>query len=696
MSRPPPPVSAPALSQALAEALTLHRAGRLAEAEGLYRAIRKAAPDHPDATYNAALLLGQTGRLGEAVALLRRLVRLHPDFAAAIAALGVFLKDSGQMADAVAALERARDLRPDHAPTWVNLGNALTAAARTDEAVAAYTAALALAPDLPPARLALATLRTAAGDTAAARAVLRQQVALHPTDADGWRRLGLAWAEDHHRADAARAYARAIALSPESEAARHDQRRNSLPMLPDSVADADAALLAYDRELADLAARCAGATADQRAAMAAHIDSPETFLLAYRAEDVTGLMRRHGDLMAGVLGGDAPAKSTAKAGGRAGGSARRGGRIRLVIASQFIRQRHPVWKGLIAGWVAGLDRRRFEVIALPTAPDDSADAQVARRAFDRVLTAAPSTAHPSERDLIRAIGAAAPDILLHPDGPLSPVGHRLSARRLAPVQAATWGHPLTTGLPTLDVFLSADALEPDDAQDHYRERLIRIAGLGSAYRPDTDGIPPFDRAALAERTGGAVGITRIACVQSLYKYLPQHDELFPRIAAGAGPCQFLFFADPAPALTAVFQTRLATAFAAHGLDWRAFCCFLPRTTPEGFYRVVGACDLYLDPPGFSGFNTAQEALSYDVPVVTLEGRFLRGRLAAGVLRRIGLDELVVTDTDAYAALAIALARDADRRAALAARIRAGKSAAWNDPAVVPALEEALAALAALV
>ncbi|WP_298375075.1 tetratricopeptide repeat protein [Azospirillum sp.] len=681
MSRGPHPDAA----EVFAQALRLHSAGNHAEAESRYRALRKSAPDHPDVAYNLAILLGQTGRLGEAVALLRRLVRQHPNFAAALAVLGVFLKDSGQGAEAVAVLEQARRLRPDHAPTLINLGNAQAAADQPDEAMAAYRAALAVDPLLPLARIALAIQAVKSGRGDEARRVLRQHLALRPDDDDGWRRLGLAFAEDHHRREAAQGYARAAILAPDGEEIWHDIRRNLIPMVPDSAAEVEAAFAAYEQCLADLTARYADAAPDRLARAAASADSPESFLIAYSERDVTGLLSRQGDLMARLCQPPDTETVAKTATGRpaAPRPARRNGRIRVGIVSQFFRRRHPVWKGLIAGWVNGLDRKRFEVIGVHTVGDDSADAKMARSCFDRVLNAQSSVEQQA-----RAIAAAAPDILIFPDGPLGPVGHRLSARRLAPVQCATWGHPVTTGLPTLDVFLSADAMEPADAQAHYRERLARVAGLGTSYSPDTDGVAPHDRAWFNE----ADGVTLFACIHSLYKYLPQHDGLFPQIAGEAGSGRFLFFEDPSPVVTRVFQARLAAAFAAHGMDWAERCRFLPRTTPAEFYRILGACDVYLDPPGFSGFNTAQEALSYDIPVVAVEGRFLRARLAAGILRRIGMDELVAPDLDAYAALAGSLARDRSRRADLSARIARSKKDAWRDADALLSLQDHLASL----
>jgi predicted O-linked N-acetylglucosamine transferase (SPINDLY family) len=97
-------------------------------------------------------------------------------------------------------------------------------------------------------------------------------------------------------------------------------------------------------------------------------------------------------------------------------------------------------------------------------------------------------------------------------------------------------------------------------------------------------------------------------------------------------------------------------------------------------------DVCLDTIGFSGFNTALQALECALPIVTREGRFLRGRLASGTLRHIGLHELVASDERAYAATAVELVRKPSLRQALRQRIESQRHLLYADPAPIRALE----------
>ena len=105
-----------------------------------------------------------------------------------------------------------------------------------------------------------------------------------------------------------------------------------------------------------------------------------------------------------------------------------------------------------------------------------------------------------------------------------------------------------------------------------------------------------------------------------------------------------------------------------------------------FRALLRRADLYLDTIGFSGFNTAVHALECGLPIVTREGRFMRGRLASGPLRHIGLPELVAPTDEAYVELAVALAGDRERRKALRARIEAGRARLYRDAAPLDALQ----------
>jgi protein O-GlcNAc transferase len=249
---------------------------------------------------------------------------------------------------------------------------------------------------------------------------------------------------------------------------------------------------------------------------------------------------------------------------------------------------------------------------------------------------------------------------------------KLAAMRLAPVQATSWGHPETSGLPTMDYFLSADGLEPPDADANYSEKLVRLPNLG-CYVRKPEGTVSAELP--AELQGGR---PILLCPGTPFKYAPQHDRVLVEIARRVPDARLVFFTGSPAALSQKLKQRLQQA----GLDFERQAVLLPWQPAEKFRALLAGADLYLDTIGFSGFNTALQAVESGVPVVTREGRFLRGRLASGILRRIGVSELIAADDAAYIELAVSLA---NRRR----KIEANRDRLYEDAATITALQEFL-------
>jgi len=266
---------------------------------------------------------------------------------------------------------------------------------------------------------------------------------------------------------------------------------------------------------------------------------------------------------------------------------------------------------------------------------------------------------------------------------MGPISAKLAAQRLAPVQCNSWGHPDTSGFPTLDYFLSSDLMEPSQAQQHYCEKLIRLPNLSVYCEPIEPPMLASERAAFGMRPSACV----YWCAQSLFKYLPQYDPVFPRIAQEAGDCQFVFI--EYPGVTDLFRLRLERAFGQCGLRAEDHCLILPRLEPGRFLAATGLSDVFLDSIGWSSCNTTLEALVYDVPIVTLRGDLMRGRHSAAMLDRMGMTITVCESIEEYVAFAVGLARDIAGRTKIKRMIAARKRAIYRDRSCIAELEEFL-------
>ena len=228
------------------------------------------------------------------------------------------------------------------------------------------------------------------------------------------------------------------------------------------------------------------------------------------------------------------------------------------------------------------------------------------------------------------------------------VSAQLAAQRLAAVQCCSWGHPLTSGFPTIDYFISSDLMEPADAADHYCEQLVRLPNLSIYYEPAEVPRTGIDRAQLGLRASAVV----YWCCQSLPKYLPQFDAVFARIAAEVPDCQFTFIEfGGGRAVTEMFRARLERAFEAVGLNAGDHCVFLPRLAPDRFVAAIGQCDVVLDSIGWSGCNSVLESLVHNLPIVTFAGEMMRGRHTAAILDMMEIGETTARTIDEYVSIA---------------------------------------------
>jgi hypothetical protein len=124
---------------------------------------------------------------------------------------------------------------------------------------------------------------------------------------------------------------------------------------------------------------------------------------------------------------------------------------------------------------------------------------------------------------------------------------RLASQRLAPVQCVCWGHPQTSGFPTVDHFLTSDAMEPADGAAHYTENLVRLPGISIWYEPTAFAPVSIDRAELGLRSDAVL----FWSAQALFKYQPQYDDVCAHRARGRN-CQSVFAYDGDQRVTDLF------------------------------------------------------------------------------------------------------------------------------------------------
>jgi predicted O-linked N-acetylglucosamine transferase (SPINDLY family) len=358
--------------------------------------------------------------------------------------------------------------------------------------------------------------------------------------------------------------------------------------------------------------------------------------------------------------------------------------VRVGIVSAYVRH-HSVWNAIVKGWIAHLDRKSIELHLFHLGVEEDSETQWAKA---NVKSFAPGKR--GLREWAEIISGKAIQVLIYPEIGMDSMTLKLASLRLAPVQAAAWGHPETTGLPTMDYYLSAEAFEPPERNANYVEKLIALPNLGCCYSP-----PPV---AAAEpdfaRLGLAVDSPILICPGAPFKYAPRDDFIFVEIARRLGKCRLVFFTWQVRALSEMLQRRLEARFSAANLKFADYGVFIPWQPTAQFYGLLKRADVFLDTLGFSGFNTAMQAVECSLPIVTRDGEFMRGRLASGILKRMGMHELIAPNTEDYIRLAVRLAKDAGYRWQVRQQIEAVRGILYEDVSSVRALEHTLLSMAA--
>jgi predicted O-linked N-acetylglucosamine transferase (SPINDLY family) len=699
------PAEAAARARELQAAEAEIRAGRAQEALARLAALE---PSDPEVVFMVARA---EEALGRHAAALERLLGLKARLARSTAPLemqiGSVQARMGDLPAAAESMARAVALQPELPAAHKNLAATLTAAGRHEDARQALRRAVASVPHDATLWIRLAMFETRLGDSIAAVSCLEKAAATMPSSAAVWRDIGQAHAALWRWPEADRALVLAAALDPgapetESLAALAKQELGDMQGALGALQRAqrrapdDLAVVLADRLMlpqvyqdhADLARwrerYSQGVAALQQEASRWLPRAPDVFklnrhnfLLAYQGEDDKALQRGYSAFLA-MLAGHAQPQLRAPRPVRFDGSRR----LRVGFAS-------TVFRDCTAGryferWITRLDAARFERFVYHLGPLTDAFTQRIAGAAEHF-----SAAHESSLEVAQRIARDELDVLVHPEVGMASITYTLAALRLAPVQCAGWGHPVTTGSDAIDYYFTCGTMEPPDGEAHYVERLVPLPGIGVDYSMPAP-VAPATRAEL----GLPENRRLYMCAQSLFKVHPDMDALLADIVAADDQATLVFFQAGAAMVTDTLAARLQRAMGARGVAPRGQLRFLPRMESAQFRRALALADVVVDTPRWSGGNTSIDAFAVGAPVVTLPGRFMRGRQTAGMLELMGIPELIAATPADYVRIAPVVARDRERNAQLRSAILERREVLFDRPEPVAALSEALLRLGA--
>jgi len=206
----------------LQQGMAHHQAGRLRDAEKLYRQALAPDPDQPDANHLLGVIAIQEGRHKAAVELILRAVKKNPTQPAYYCNLGTALQKSGKLDQAVEAFQEAITIKPDFAEAFCNLGNALQESNRLDKAITAYDRAIEIKPDYAEALNNLGNIYMKQGNLDQAGRFLKKALAVRPDYAEAHNNLGFVLNELEMFDDALAAFNAALHSRPDFAEAHYN------------------------------------------------------------------------------------------------------------------------------------------------------------------------------------------------------------------------------------------------------------------------------------------------------------------------------------------------------------------------------------------------------------------------------------------------------------------------------------------
>ncbi len=547
-------------------------------AEGAIASYRKAIELKPmiaEAHLNLGNVLRTMDQVVEAEKCFRTAIDIRPGYAQAHYNLGNLLHCRKESDAAIECYRRAIACDPHYVDAHSNLATACLACHRLDEAIDSFHAALRLNPKLPAATFGLGNALAACDRLEEAAAAFQKAIIVCPNGEAGYNNLGQIWLQLGRAAEAEQCFRRAVELCPGYATAWnnlavvcyardntpaaveyfrkaleidkwHSQSNVNLGSILKNYGKLDEAAACFERVLerdpGNRKVRILAGTmlppilvwsveelhqrrrifSDNLAALIADgvrldpekEEMPSIFYLPYQGQNDRDVQSELARLYP-VPAGPAPLKLSYSY--RAGSSAGRAScaaaptvKIRVGFISSFFRS-HTI-AHLMRGMISEFSRERFHVTVLSIGEHRDEVAMSIRQAADEYVVLPGNITRARQVITDRKL-----DVLFHADIGMDAYSCSLPFHRLAPVQCVTWGHPVTTGIPNVDYFISSELLEPEDADGHYTEHLVRLKGLPTYYyRPVA---PPqmHDRGHYGIPADGHLYL----CPQSLFKFHPE-------------------------------------------------------------------------------------------------------------------------------------------------------------------------------
>ena len=679
-------------------------------------------PSSVIAYYTLGLVLEKLGAIPKAIEAYQKAIELDNQSIDAYNKLGNIFWNRGDLQEAELIYRKAIAAKPEHFGSYLNLGNVLLEQEQIDEAIAAYEQALELKPRYPDILHNLGVAFEAKNDHAEAalnygyafyrqgkyqEAIKQYQKFLESKTGDVFFYDALAECykslNDYEKAieiyheglkiypqstfiyfnliETLQHYGKikeAIALAQQASQLQPNsltlkiEEQSLLPIIYEREEEIEFYRQRFIKSLQILVQNAPLDTPQARKTALEAVGSQTNFYLQYQGKNDVELQKQYGQFLHQVMAANYPEWNQPLSIPAIGSNEK----IRIGYVSHYMRY-HTVGK-LMLGWLRNSNNQDFETYCYYTNRDIDHQTQQFRL-YSNYFRHIPE----DFEGICKQIISDKLHVLVFLDIGMYPQVSQIAGLRLAPIQCLAWGHPITSGIPTVDYYLSCELMEPENAQQHYCEKLICLPNIGISYAKPVIPEPQKVRSEFGLKDDAVV---YLSC-QSLFKYLPQYDYIFAAIAQKVPQAQFVFISHSSRYITDIFSHRLQTAFAKLGLDSESYCVISPRLGWDDYSNLNQISDVYLDTFAWSGGNTTLEAIACNLPVVTCPGEFMRGRHSSGILQMLGVTDTIATTEAEYIDIAVKLGLKKEWRNSIIERMKQRHPHFYDDKICMEALED---------
>ena len=572
---------------------------KLNEASDSFKKSIKINPNFAEAYSNLGAVLFKLKRVDESVKTLNQAIRINPNFAEPYLRLGsIFQKQFNRINESILCYQKAVEIKPDYQIAYEHLANIFKEIGEIKEAINNYERIIQINSNSEMAYINLANLYVDIGKVESARKLFRKLISLKPNNL-------------LHKINNALIVTPILQSNKEIDSCRNE----------------------YIKNLKNLK------KSNEQIPNPGYSIESNFFYLAFHNKNNLKIMKNTSDIFRKILPNiNYVSKNINKL--------KKQSKIRIGFISEFLTD-HTIGK-LFGGLIKNIDREKFDVIIVHTSEtkqskikkemDDSANKVVILKN--------------NIEDQQKQIENESFDIIFYPEIAMSPRVYFLAFSRLAPAQVVSWGHPETTGINTIDYFLSSVLFERKNSSKKYSENLVCLKEFPLYYDPPKNIKPLLGRSNFnLPKKNHLYG-----CPQSLFKLHPDFDEILAKILEKdpEGYIVFIGGKNKHEFWAESLKKRWSKTFPI--LNKKVF--FTKRLSLNEFISLCNCVDVLLDPIYFGGGNTFLESMIVGTPTITMPGTYLKANITAAAYKQMKIaNSPIVKNPKEYVNLAVELAKN---------------------------------------